>query len=68
MSNEDFFYEVYTEVSSRGIKDKFYNQLGKQVFQDKHRHKTVREHWDYAFRKISASVGAPQEDESFSKK
>lgn len=52
-ASEDFFYEVYQEISEKGIIDDFYKQLEKMRFQDHHKHKTVKESWDYAHKKIS---------------
>ena len=50
---EDFFYEIYQDVSDRGISDEFYKQLDKMKFQDKHKHKTVKEQWEYAYEKLN---------------
>jgi hypothetical protein len=50
--HEDFFYHIYNEVHTRGISDEFYKQLDKMKFQDKHKHKTVRDNWEYAYNKI----------------
>lgn len=52
-SCEDFFYEIYNSVREKGISEAFYNQLDKMKFQDKHRYKSVRDHWEYAYKKIS---------------
>lgn len=52
-SCEDFFYEIYSSVREKGISEAFYNQLDKMKFQDKHRYKSVRDHWEYAYKKIS---------------
>jgi hypothetical protein len=50
---EDFFYEMYINVKERGISEAFYKQLDKMKFQDKHKYKTIRDHWEYAFDKIT---------------
>lgn len=53
MSNhEDFFYEVYNDVHSKGISEIFYKQLDKMRYQEKHKHKTVKDHWEYAYNKV----------------
>lgn len=53
MSHEDTFYEIYQEVHSRGQEEVFYKQLEKMKYQDKHRHKCVKDHWEYAYGKIT---------------
>lgn len=49
---EDFFYNVYDEIHKRNISNEFYKQLDKMRFQDKHKHKTVKDNWEYAYNKI----------------
>lgn len=61
MSHEDTFYEIYQEVHSSGQEEVFYKQLDKMKFQDKHRYKCVKDHWEYAYGKISGA----QQSESF---
>ena len=51
-SDEDFFYDVYLKVREKGIAEDFYKQLDKMKFQDHHKYKTVRETWEYAYKKI----------------
>jgi hypothetical protein len=53
MSHEDVFYEIYQEVHSRGQEEVFYKQLDRMKTQDKHRHKSVKDHWEYAYNKIT---------------
>ena len=53
MSHEDVFYEIYQEVHSRGQEDEFYKQLDKMKTQDKHKYKCVKDHWEYAYDKIT---------------
>jgi len=53
MSHEDVFYEIYQEVHSRGQEEVFYQQLEKMRYQDKHRHKSVKDNWEYAYGKIT---------------
>lgn len=50
--HEDVFYEIYQEVHSRGQEERFYQQLNKMKFQDKHKYKCVKSHWEYAYNKI----------------
>ena len=50
--NEDFFYHVYNEVHEKDISNEFYKQLDKMKYQDKHKHKSVKEQWEYAYLKI----------------
>lgn len=49
---EDLFYEIYDEVNSSNLTEEFNTQIYKMEFQDKHRHKSVKEKWEYAFNKI----------------
>ena len=53
MSHEDVFYEIYQEVHSQGQEEQFYKQLEKMKHQDKHKYKCVKDHWEYAYGKIS---------------
>ena len=59
--HEDVFYEIYQEVHSRGQEEVFYQQLEKMKYQDKHRHKCMKDHWEYAYGKIT---GVQQSHES----
>jgi predicted helicase len=61
MSHEDVFYEIYQEVHSQGLEERFYNQLNKMKTQDKHKYKCVKDHWEYAYGKIT---GVQQSHES----
>ena len=61
MSHEDTFYEIYQEVHSQGQEDEFYKQLEKMKHQDKHKYKCVKDHWEYAYGKIT---GVQQSHES----
>ena len=51
--HEDVFYEIYQEVHSRGQEEVFYKQLEKMKSQDKHKYKCVKDHWEYAYDKIT---------------
>jgi hypothetical protein len=62
-THEDEIYEIYQEVHSNGLQDLFYNQLDKMKYQDKHKHKSVKDHWSYAYGKIT---GAHQSDDTLS--
>jgi hypothetical protein len=53
MLHEDLFYEIYQEVHSRGQQEQFYKQLEKMKTQDKHRHKSMKDHWEYAYNKCT---------------
>ena len=53
MSNEDTFYEIYQKVHSQGQEEVFYKQLEKMKYQDKHKYKCVKDHWEYAYGKIT---------------
>jgi len=50
---EDTIMEIYLEVERMGIRDKFEKQCKKMDSQEKHKHKTVAEKWEYALSRIS---------------
>ena len=52
MSLEDSMMFIYQEVKEKGLQEKFDKQLAKMLNQDKHKHKTANERWDYALRRI----------------
>jgi hypothetical protein len=53
---EDFFWEVKEILNQQGLNEEFNKQLQKMQFQDKHKHKTVRESWAYALARVTGSV------------
>lgn len=53
---EDLFYEIYDEVKNNNLSDEFNIQLSKMEFQDKHRHKSVKEKWEYALNRIKDNI------------
>lgn len=59
--HEDTFYEIYQEVHSSGQEEVFYKQLEKMKTQDKHKYKSIKSHWEYAYGKITGA----QQSESF---
>ena len=52
MSLEDEMMFIYQEVKTKGLQEKFDKQIAKMLKQDKHKHKTANERWDYALRRI----------------
>lgn len=56
---EDTFYEIYTQIEERGIKDEFYKQLDKMKHQEKHKYKSVRDLWEYAYKRIMGEIPDP---------
>ena len=52
MSLEDSMMFIYQEVKEKGLQEKFDKQITKMLNQDKHKHKTANERWDYALRRI----------------
>ena len=52
MSLEDEIMFIYNEVKEKGLQEKFDKQIAKMLNQDKHKHKTANERWDYALRRI----------------
>ena len=54
---EDTLYEIHTEVTQSGLKDKFDKQLKKMSKQSKHKWKSVCEKWEYALKRIKEDNG-----------
>ena len=52
MSLEDEIMFIYNEVKEKGLQEKFDKQITKMLNQDKHKHKTANERWDYALRRV----------------
>ena len=52
MRLEDEMMFIYNEVRKKGLQEKFDKQIAKMLNQDKHKHKTANERWDYALRRI----------------
>ena len=53
---EDLFYEIYDEVTNNNLNEEFNMQLSKMEFQDKHKHKSVKEKWEYALNRIKEDI------------
>lgn len=53
---EDAYYEIYHKVKEKNIKEDFDRQLKKMENQDKHRFKTTKERWEYAYSRITGSI------------
>ena len=49
---EDTMYEIHTEITQSGLKEKFDKQLKKMRTQPKHKFKTACERQEYALNKI----------------
>ena len=54
---EDTMYEIHTEVTQSGLRDKFDKQLKKMSKQSKHKWKSVCEKWEYALKRIKEDNG-----------
>ena len=54
---EDTLYEIHTEVTQSGLRDKFDKQLKKMSKQSKHKWKSVCEKWEYALKRIKEDNG-----------
>jgi uncharacterized protein (UPF0335 family) len=52
MSLEDSIMDIFNEVRDKGLQEKFDKQIAKMRTQDKHKHKTANERWDYALKRI----------------
>jgi len=49
---EDFWWETNAEIKKRGLQTKFDIQLKKMQTQDKHKYKSTRDNWEYAYNKV----------------
>jgi hypothetical protein len=52
MSYEDLYWEIDSDIRSKGLKKEFDAQLKKMDSQDKHRYLDTRSRWDYAYQKV----------------
>jgi len=53
---EDEFYEIYNNVRDKGLTEQFYAQLEKMSLQDKHKFKSPKEFWSYAYQRVQDSL------------
>jgi hypothetical protein len=51
--SEDYIYEIFEVLEKKDLKDSFHNQLNKMKWQDKHKYKTPKEKYEYAFKKVT---------------
>lgn len=56
---EDAFYEIYEEINQKDLYDEFYKQLDKMKHQEKHRYKSMKDHWEYAYKRITGEILDP---------
>tara|TARA_R110000796_G_scaffold3014_1_gene11449 strand:- start:1082 stop:1273 length:192 start_codon:yes stop_codon:yes gene_type:complete len=52
---EDSFHEIYDQIRVKDIKDEFENQLKKMQDQSKHKYKSTKEMWEYAYMRVTSS-------------
>jgi hypothetical protein len=50
--SEDYIYDIFNELEKKSLKDSFHKQLNKMRWQDKHRYKTPKEKYEYAYNKV----------------
>ncbi len=50
--SEDYIYEIFEELEKKELKESFHSQLNKMKWQDKHKYKTPKEKYEYAFKKV----------------
>jgi len=53
---EDAYYEIYDKVKKENLKNEFDTQLEKMARQDKHKFKSTKERWEYAYSRITGSI------------
>jgi len=49
---DDFIYDIFEVLEKNNLKEEFYTQLRKMDYQDKHRYKSHRDKYRYAFDKV----------------
>lgn len=49
---EDAIYLIFEELENKNLKNEFYKQLDKMKFQEKHRYKSPKDKYEYAFDKV----------------
>lgn len=54
--SEDYIYEIFEGLEKRKIKKEFFSQLEKMKWQQKHRYKTPKEIYEYAYNKVSKKL------------
>lgn len=52
---EDSFYEIYDQIRVKNIEDAFNKQICKMDNQPKHKYKSVKEKWEYAYMRVTSS-------------
>lgn len=52
---EDLYWEIHTKLNELDLQKEFSKQLKKMDGQTKHRYKTHRERWEYAFARVTGS-------------
>lgn len=52
---EDLFWEVHEKLSELGLKKEFDKQLFKMENQDKHKYKSFKDKYEYAYDKVIKS-------------
>ena len=50
---EDSYFEIYQAIRNKNVKDKFDEQLEKMRHQPKHKFKTPKEMWEYAYARVA---------------
>ena len=52
MAWEDLYWDINKEIGELGLQKEFDRQLKKMSKQDKHKHKDIRDRWEYAKNKV----------------
>ena len=53
---EDAFFEIHSSIEEKGLQNEFQSQIQKMLTQDKHKHKSTKEMWEYAHHKVTSSL------------
>ena len=54
---EDTMYEIHTEITQSGLREKIDKEVKKMLKQAKDKYKTICEKWEYALRRIKEDNG-----------
>ena len=49
---EDYIYDVFNTLEEKNLKEKFFEQLNKMYWQDKHKYKSQRDRYECALKKV----------------
>lgn len=52
-NSEDYIYEIFEELEKKELKEPFFKQIEKMRWQDKHKYKSYKDVFEYAYKKVT---------------